>query len=811
MILPMLANLVVPRSPWWLLAALFLLASAAILYWGYRTVPPGPWRRLCLGLKSLGLVALAFCLLEPLWISQRAVPGANSFALVADNSQGLQIRDPGDALTRGEQLQRMLADLGTGWQGQLDSDFDLRRHIFDTRLQTSTDFTDLDFSGRTTALFSALSTLNQRYQGRPMAGILLFTDGNATDFSGTFPDLGGLPPVYPVVIGRRTPIRDLSLHRVHVRQAAFEDAPISVQVEVSSVGFSGDPIAVQLLDADHRVIEDRTVQPGLSEEILPLTFELKATGSGVRFYQVRTRLRAELTESADPETTLEATLANNTRILAVDRGPGPYRILYVAGRPNWEYKFLQRALQEDDQLNLVALIRVANREPKFEFRGRSGETSNPLFRGFGNQSPEEVVRYDQPVLTRLNTMDEQELANGFPRVAEELYRYHGVILDDVEAAFFGPDQASLLQRFVSERGGGVLMLGGMEMFREGGYERTPIGEMLPIYLDARNRPEAMRPVRMRLAREGLLQTWARLRPTESEEQARRELMPPFRVFNQVSGVKPGASVIAHAVDDTGQELPAWVIQRFGRGRTAAFTIGDLWRWGMLNPEARQDLNRTWRQMARWLVTDTPERMEITVERNAEDPNGAMELQIRLRNEEFQPVDDASVAVTVQPLLLGAARAQPTSDNGADIEADHEAAERPPPLLLRAEPAAGEPGLYLASYVPRLTAGYHVVATATNMAGARIGRAETGWATDLAAEEFRSLTPNVALLEEIARRTGGEILTPGQLDRFATSLPKREMPVMETYTRPAWHHPLFFALALACFATEWGVRRWKGLP
>src|SRR5256885_11023024 len=40
--------------------------------------------------------------------------------------------------------------------------------------------------------------------------------------------------------------------------------------------------------------------------------------------------------------------SNNSTVLAVDRGHGPYRILYVAGRPNWEFKFLNRAAQEDE-------------------------------------------------------------------------------------------------------------------------------------------------------------------------------------------------------------------------------------------------------------------------------------------------------------------------------------------------------------------------------------------------------------------------------------------------------------------------------
>ena len=71
----------------------------------------------------------------------------------------------------------------------------------------------------------------------------------------------------------------------------------------------------------------------------------------------------------------------------------------------------------------------------------------------------------------------------FPRTPEVLFEYHALILDDLEAGFFTADQQALVERFVSERGGGLLMLGGQGSFRQGGYERTPIGELLPVYLD----------------------------------------------------------------------------------------------------------------------------------------------------------------------------------------------------------------------------------------------------------------------------------------------------------------------------------------
>src|SRR6185295_19207151 len=102
-----------------------------------------------------------------------------------------------------------------------------------------------------------------------------------------------------------------------------------------------------------------------------------------------------------------------------DRDPRPKRVLYVAGRPNWEFKFLHRSVEDDKQIEMVALIRIARREPKFEFIGRKGEGGNPIFRGFGKTDEEH--RYDQPILVRVGMHDKNELRSGFPKTAEELF------------------------------------------------------------------------------------------------------------------------------------------------------------------------------------------------------------------------------------------------------------------------------------------------------------------------------------------------------------------------------------------------------
>jgi hypothetical protein len=318
--------------------------------------------------------------------------------------------------------------------------------------------------------------------------------------------------------------------------------------------------------------------------------------------------------------------------------------------------------------------------------------------------------------------------------------------------------------------------------------------MLPVYLDRVEDTRTPAGLRLNLTREGWLEAWARLRDNEAAEKARIESMAPFQVLNRVRDIKPGATPVASVTDSDGKSWPALVVQRFGRGRTAALTIGDVWHWGLHDAEAHQDMDKAWRQMMRWLVTDVPKRVDLAAEPKSGDATGAVDLQVRVRDQKFQPLDNAVVIIEIQPVMTEGVIG-PTTNL----------------IRLQAEPALNEAGLYSLSYVPRFTGGYRAAAYVTNSAGAEVGRAEAGWSTDLAAEEFRSLIPNVGLLESIAKQTGGEIVAADQLDAFARALPHKHAPVMESWTFPLWHTPAMFALALAAFVAEWGLRRWKGLP
>ncbi|MGH7129341.1 MAG: glutamine amidotransferase, partial [Planctomycetaceae bacterium] len=392
-----------------------------------------------------------------------------------------------------------------------------------------------------------------------------------------------------------------------------------------------------------------------------------------------------------------------------------------------------------------------------------------------------------PGIVRLGTRNEEELRDGFPTTEEELFSFAAVILDDVEAEFFNHEQMALLKRFVSERGGGLLMLGGQESFAGGGYRHTPVADVLPVYVDAASAPAARPPYRLTLSREGWLEPWARLRTTEAEELERFDAMPGFKTLNHVEGVKPGGTVIARAADETGRQFPALAAQRYGRGRCAALMIGDLWRWQLARTDDSDDHDKAWRQMLRWLVSDVPDRIELTIEPRPDIAPAAVALRVRARGEDFAALDNAGVRFEITP------------PDGGD------------PIRMEAEASLDEPGAYDVVYVPRAAGAYRVAATVTDEAGEEAGVKETGWAGEPAVEEFRALTPNVALLKRLAEDTGGKVIAADGLQEFAENLATRDVPITEPWSYPLWHQSWVFLLAIACFAGEWGLRRWKGLP
>jgi uncharacterized membrane protein len=388
-------------------------------------------------------------------------------------------------------------------------------------------------------------------------------------------------------------------------------------------------------------------------------------------------------------------------------------------------------------------------------------------------------------LVRLNTATPEELRDGFPKTAEDLFtRYRAIVIDDLEADFFTAEQQELIEQFVSMRGGTVVMLGGQESFQEGGWDNTPVGRSLPVYLDQKEPGGAALEATYNLTREGWLEDWMRLRAGQEEEEIRLAYMPPFFAVNRLPTIKPGASILSTVTDPEGRVLPALITQRYGEGRSAAFAVADFWRWGMKDSEQNAELGKMWRQFLRWSVTDVPARVELTKEETNDGAIPVTKVAVRVRDLKYDPQDDAAVLLTVKD-LDGTTRS------------------------LTAEPSLDEPGLFTAEHLSEESQGYRIEAKVIDGAGQEIGTGEVARSLNPEAAEYNRLGPEKDLLERLAKATGGELLTIADLSRLPGLLDELDLPVVEVKQRPLWHTPWLFLLALACFLGEWGLRRRKG--
>ncbi len=78
------------------------------------------------------------------------------------------------------------------------------------------------------------------------------------------------------------------------------------------------------------------------------------------------------------------------------------------------------------------------------------------------------------------------ISAGFPGDLATLSGYQSVILVNVPARDLGPRKMQLLQTYVRDLGGGLVVVGGEHAYAPGGYFQTPLEEMLPVEMQLKD-------------------------------------------------------------------------------------------------------------------------------------------------------------------------------------------------------------------------------------------------------------------------------------------------------------------------------------
>ena len=232
--------------------------------------------------------------------------------------------------------------------------------------------------------------------------------------------------------------------------------------------------------------------------------------------------------------------------------------------------------------------------------------------------------------------------------------------------------------------------------------------------------------------------------------------------------KPGSSLISY-FRQNGKDYPLLVTQSFGKGKTVALTAGDLWRWGFSNPEHPEymdDLNKFYRQLMRWVITDVPQPVAIKSKVDGSRFPPKVILEVEVNDRAYFPDSTAEVMVEI------------TDPEGKVFE-------------LRAALSSQNPGVYVTDYTAVNEGFYSAKAVVNDEKKEALGEALTGWTVNSGLEEFQNLSGNEALLDKLASASGGEVIEQSALAAFVEKLKDKPLPVMETKTSPLWHLPVFF--------------------
>ena len=694
------------------------------------------------------LAALLLCLLQPMLITSMPVPRQNDVAVLVDNSRSMTIRDMEGGLSRGD----MAVDLLYGENGlmeRLQDDFQLHAFRIGAGSHPISGPQDLTFADAGTSLADGLMQVSQSLKGLPLSGLILISDGGDNSRQNPIREAQILKaldiPVFTVGLGQTALPKDREITRVTAARTVMEESIFDVNVTVRNRGYAAGEFDILIEEGD-RVVASKKVHAGESQAAQRYTLELAAEGEGPRVYVVRI-----------PEEKDETILQNNRRAFLVDKKRKKSDVLYIEGHPRNEYKFIRRAIEGDKTLRLVTYLKTGPH--KF------------LRQGIG--SP-------------------QELANGFPEKKEDLYKYAAIVFGDIPKSFFNADQLAMTREFVSGRGGGFLMLGGMTAFEEGFFD-SPLVDVLPVTrLDPAQLPSQLREraaaekFSLRLTAEGEHTAMLRLGPDGAMNRQLWQKMPQLQTINVTGRAKPGATVLAvhPTLNLRNQPLPVIAYERYGRGRSMVITTASTWRWQMLLPHEDMSHERFWRQVLRWLAAPAPSPVELSLDKDAYGAGEQVNVRVRVSDSTYAPVNDASVWLKL-------------TDSAATIRD------------VQLEWAIDDEGIYTGAFNVH-TDGLHYIEVAATSPSGQVQEASTHFLVVDPIVEFIDAGMDAALLRTMAGVSGGTYYTPNNAERLVKDLKHLQKVVAVDMEQDIWNMPIVLFLLFGLFALEWLIRRRKGM-
>ena len=720
--------------PQWLMLAIAVIAVVAIgagLY--QRRRGAAGQQLLAVGVLQLAVLAVVmWVLLQPTLTTEKVREGENTVALVLDRSSSMAYGAP---VSRFQTAMQSLAGVV---ENEDAPEFAVRHYELGATAETVTSFVESTPADSATSIADSLLVILAEARFNPLAAVVLSSDGADTAGGLGADELAEIAafgvPVHTIGVGRSRIPEDVELADVTVPDRALPGSTVSARVTIQHDA-PGD-VNVKVYDGDD-LLQLVPVELGADTSSTTAWIEVDLDAAGPH----------QLSFSVDGDAT-EQELRNNSRSTLIDVANQQYRVLYYEGEPRWEYKFMRRAVGNDEDLGIATLLRV---------------------------SPNKFYRQgiDTP----------QQLEAGFPTSRDELFVYDALIIGSVEAASLSVEQQEMIRDFVSERGGSLLMLAGPNGLGNGGWGQSAIADVLPARLPATSTDSFRRTkASVLLTPQGASDQMLRFAADADDNRAAWGELPQVADYQLTGSLKPAAITLLNVDTEVGQ-IPLLMTQPFGRGHAYILASGGTWRWQMSMPLEDQKHETFWRQVLRGLVASAPENISLVADGSA--GNADISLRAEFRDDAFRPVDDIAVTAV----------------------ASHVRGES---YSIAMQPGADESGVFVGKLTPPQSGTWYFEAVAERN-GEPIAVSRTSILHESGQAEHFGFRKNAGLLQRLSESTGGQYFEADDLSALPELLRYSSSGITETEYRAIWDAPAIFLLLLLLKGSEWMLRRrWSSI-
>jgi uncharacterized membrane protein len=740
------------------LVVLIAIAAFYFSWLGIKAVYPRRKRWLLLALRFVAIILMIILLLQPQIEQKEVVRLKNKVVCLLDNSKSMTLKGGDTGITRSKLVYNFFKD-NMSFMDQLHKNFDVDYLTFSDIIKEIS-YNDVErgfaLDGANTDFTQALKLLKKRYDGKSVRGYLLFSDGADTVelpssvnkleiISNLAGDLAA--PFFTFSPPANMEAKDIAISNISYDSFTFVRSPWKADVTIKVFGYKDLKLPITLKQGKD-IISSKVLDITEGEFHIDLSFTPYTTGTFLYTISVPVQPHEAITE-------------NNQVSFQVKVIRDKIRVMHVCGRPSWDERFLRRVLKSDPNIDLISFFIL--RTPTDVSDTRNDELSLIPF------------PVDELFTQALNSFD--------------LVIFQNFDYRPYDTSFFRfSHYLNNLRRFVTEQGGGFMMVGGDISFSQGGYDGTAIEEILPVDLNAEKDTIDTSRLKAVLTSDGLKHPVTALDENADRNSAIWKNLPELDGCNITTQVKANATPLA--VFPTQGGTPLISVQNVGLGRCMAITTDSLWRWGFISVGkggSNRHYIKFWQNAIKWLIKDpTLNPVRTTVNKETFLPHEEIQGKIETLGRNYQPLEGVQLDIDVTNEFSGQSIFVGNGTTGSD-------------------------GQYRFTIKHDLE-GYYIVRAVARKENDEIGQDYTAFNIAGENKEFKDPSIRSDILAKLAEVSGGKYFnlpTKNAEEKISIKNPSITKLVGKRQIS-LWDNWYTFTVILTIVSLEWWIRKRGGL-